>query len=82
MIRVKINDNSTRQLSDQEIISAKPDLGRIADIKIGELSIEDNPNLLVFPRDLHRYGDEISENCIISMHDDKISSGNIMGLWE
>ena len=79
MIRVKINDNSTRQLSDQEIISAKPDLGRIADIKIGELSIEDNPNLLVFPRDLHRYGDEISENCIISMHDDKISSGNIMG---
>ena len=79
MIRVKINDNSTRQLSDQEIISAKPDLGRIADIKIGELSLEDNPNLLVFPRDLHRYGDEISENCIISMHDDKITSGNIMG---
>ncbi len=79
MMRVKINDNTTRKLSEEEISSAKPDLERIADIKIGELSLEDNPNLLVFPRDLHRYGDEISENCIISMRNDEISTGNIMG---
>ena len=79
MMRVKINDNATRKLSDEEIISAKTDLVRIANIKIGELSLEDNPNLLVFPRDLHRYGDEISENCIISMRNDEISTGNIMG---
>ncbi len=78
-MRMKIYDNTTRKLSEEEISSAKPDLERIANIKIGELSLEDNPNLLVFPRDLHRYGDEISENCIISMRDDDISTGNIMG---
>ena len=78
-MQLKINDNTTRTLSDKEISSAKPDLGRIANIKIGELALEDNPNLLVFPRDLHRYGDEISESHIISMSGDKISTGNIMG---
>ena len=78
-MRMKIYDNTTRKLSEEEISSAKPDLERIANIKNGELSLEDNPNLLVFPRDLHRYGDEISENCIISMRDDEISTGNIMG---
>ena len=78
-MRMKIYDNTTRKLSEEEISSAKPDLERIANIKIGELSLEDNPNLLVFPRDLHRYGDEISESCIIAMRDDEISTGNIMG---
>lgn len=78
-MRLKINDNTTRTLSDKERYSAKPDLGRIANIKIGELALEDNPNLLVFPRDLHRYGDEISESHIISMRGDEISTGNIMG---
>lgn len=57
----------------------KKDLVCISNKQIGNLTLEDNPNLLVFPRDLHRYGDEISENCIISMRDDEISTGNIMG---
>lgn len=91
MIRLQITDNhhdgkciqecfvDDASLGSEELDTAKKDLERIANIKIGELSLEDNPNLLVFPRDLHRYGDEISENCIISMRDDEISTGNIMG---
>lgn len=63
----------------EELDIAIQDLGKIANIKIGELNLEDNPNLLVFPRDLHQHGDEISESHIISMRDDMISTGNIMG---
>lgn len=75
MSLIQITDNSRSKVPDSD----KASLLKIADIKIGELSLEDNPNLLVFPRDLHRYGDEISENCIISMRNDEISTGNIMG---
>lgn len=75
MSLIQITDNSRSKVPDSD----KASLLKIADIKIGELSLEDNTNLLVFPRDLHRYGDEISENCIISMRDDEISTGNIMG---
>ncbi len=75
MSLIQITDNSRSKVPDSD----KASLLKISDIKIGELSLDDNPNLLVFPRDLHRYGDEISENCIISMRDDEISTGNIMG---
>lgn len=55
-------------------------LRKIADVKIKDLSFEDNPNLLVFPRDLNCHGDKISESNIISMnHRDEISTSNIMG---
>ena len=57
----------------------KKDLLCVSNKQIGSLTLEDNPNLLVFPRDLHHYGDEISESYIIAMRDDKISTGNIMG---
>ncbi len=55
-------------------------LRKIADVKIKDLSFEDNPNLLIFPRDLSCHGDKISESNIISMnHRDEISTSNIMG---
>ena len=75
----RIADCLQKQTIAQDLDIIKTDLGKIADIKIGKLTLEDNPNLLVFPRDLHRYGDEISESHIISLHDDEISTGNIMG---
>lgn len=62
---------------DYELV--KNDLALIANKPISNISLDDNPNLLVFPRDLHRYGDEISESHIISMRGDEISTGNIMG---
>lgn len=58
---------------------AKKDLRRISNEKIGELTSKTNPNLLVFPRDLHQYGDKISNSYIISLKNDQISTGNIMG---
>lgn len=55
-------------------------LRKIADVKIKDLSFDDNPNLLIFPRDLNCHGDKISESNIISMnHRDEISTSNIMG---
>ena len=58
-------------------------LRKIADVKIKDLSFEDNPNLLIFPRDLNCHGDKISESNIISMnHRDEISTSNIMGFPE
>ena len=57
-----------------------PNLQRIADINIGELSFDDNPNLLIFPHDLNQHGDKIGDNCIISLnHRNEISTSNIMG---
>ena len=91
MSRLQITDNhhdgkSVRNcvvddasIGSEELDTAKKDLEKIANIKIGELKLEDTPNLLVFPRDLHQHGDEISESHIISMKDDMISTGNIMG---
>lgn len=67
-----IDDNC----SDDDI----QNLRKIADVKIKDLSFDDNPNLLVFPRDLNCHGDKISESNIISMnHRDEISTSNIMG---
>ncbi|MBP5318421.1 MAG: hypothetical protein J6Y77_03350 [Paludibacteraceae bacterium] len=60
-------------------MSAKSDIERIADVKIANLKLDDNPNLLVFPQALGHHGDDIGEGVIISLSDDKISTGNIMG---
>lgn len=61
-------------------IDDRENLKNIANEDINHLLLKSNSNLLVFPRDLHRYGDDISESCIISMrNDDEISTGNIMG---
>lgn len=57
-----------------------PNLQKIADINISELSFDDNPNLLIFPHDLNQHGDKIGDNCIISLnHRNEISTSNIMG---
>lgn len=78
MKMIQMTDNSSKNLSDIDN-SDKENLSKIANKKITELTLEENPDLLVFPRDLNHYGDEISESCIISMRDDEISTGNIMG---
>jgi len=79
MTLVTINDNSSRKLSVEEIATAKADLERISNVRINDLRLDDCPNLLIFPRDLHQYGDEISESQILSLRAEEISTGNIMG---
>ncbi len=76
MSQITTTDNSNKKIDSESDLQ---NLAKIADIQIKDLKLDDNPNLLVFPRDLHRYGDEISENNIINIQDDKIATGNIMG---
>lgn len=87
MSRLQIEDNqdwkaikecirSSQQ--DFDLETTKLDLKDIANKKISD-KIVDNPNFLFFPSDLHQRGDKIGESHIISMKDDMISTGNIMG---
>lgn len=80
---VTITDNCTKKLSDfgfdnDTLLKVKCNLGMIANTKISNLSHK-TPNLLVFPRDLHYYGDEISKSTILTINEEEISTGNIMG---
>ena len=59
--------------------TTREDLQRIANAQIKDLKGDERPNLLVFPRDLGYYGDDVGEGQIIGFHDDRISTGNIMG---
>lgn len=77
---IQITDNKRSKLTELGANeSDKENIKKIANVAIAELSLDDNPNLLVFPRDLNRYDDEISENHILSLSEDEISTGNIMG---
>lgn len=73
-----IKDCFQKPSQDADIGIINSDLEKISNVKIGK-KLDEYPNLLVFPRDLHRYGDEISESCIISLRNEEISTGNIMG---
>lgn len=89
MVRLKITDNNRTEISrcvlneppltNNEIDSVNLDIERIANIKIANLQFDDNPNLLFFPQVLGYHGDNISESVIIGLHDNRITTGNIMG---
>ncbi|MBR5730091.1 MAG: hypothetical protein IKX61_07820 [Prevotella sp.] len=51
----------------------------MAEPTISKLSLEDNPNLLVFPQNLDVYGDKIGDAHIFEMKGQGIVTGNIMG---
>ena len=89
MSRLRITDNheaveithksDTRYCHDEIDDNTRRDLQRIANAQIKDLKGDERSNLLVFPRDLGYYGDDVGEGRIISFHDDCISTGNIMG---
>lgn len=92
MSRLRITDNheaveitqeckptDSRYWHDEIDDTTREDLQLIANVQIKNLKSEECPNLLVFPRDLGYYGDDLGEGQIISFHDDCISTGNIMG---
>lgn len=88
MSRLRITDNhevveithesDSRYWHDEIDDNSRDDIQKIANARIKD-KVEDRPNLLVFPRDLGYYGDDVGEGQIISLHDDRISTGNIMG---
>ena len=89
MSRLRITDNhepvditresDIRYCHDEIDDNTRKDLQRIANAQIKDIKGDERPNLLVFPRDLGYYGDDLGEGQIISFHDDCISTGNIMG---
>lgn len=84
MSLIRITDNQRGRhyssfVTDGAADNVLHDLRLIADVKIGQLTLEENPNLLVFPRDWDCYGDRLGDSSIISLDNEKLSSGNIMG---
>lgn len=71
-------DNSERLLEEHELCHLDI-LKKLAEPTISELSLEDNPNLLVFPQNLQVYGDKIGDAHIFEVKNQGIVTGNIMG---
>lgn len=62
-----------------EELAHKENLSKLSALPIGELKIEDNPHLLVFPQSLNQYKDGITNEYMFTMRDNTIYTGNIMG---
>lgn len=73
-----LKDNSERPLEEFEL-SHLEILKKLAEPSISELSLEDNPNLLVFPQNFDVYGDKIGDAHIFEVKGQGIVTGNIMG---
>ena len=81
---IQTRDNTARSLSESELRHLAT-LRRLAEPTIADLSLEEHPNLLIFPQDLNVYGDKIGDAHIFEVKggDRKsppiLTTGNIMG---
>ena len=75
---ITTKDNSKHHLKEEEICHLEV-LKKLAEPTISEFSLEDNPNLLVFPQNLDVYGDKIGDAHIFEVKGQEIVTGNIMG---
>lgn len=76
---IQTKDNSEWRLQEDELCHLDM-LKKLAEPTIAKLSLEDHPNLLIFPQDLDVYGDKIGDAHIFELKNDKsIVTGNIMG---
>ena len=75
---ITISDNNWEGLTigDEHHLE---NLQKIAEKPIGQLSLDDNPNLLIFPQNLEEYGDKIGKQYVCEVKDGKLYTGNIMG---
>ena len=75
---ITISDNNWEGLTigDEHHLE---NLQKIAEKPIGQLSLDDNPNLLIFPQNLEEYGDKIGKQYVCEVKDGKLFTGNIMG---
>ena len=73
---ITISDNNWEGLtiSDEHHLE---NLQKIAEKPIGQLSLDDNPNLLIFPQNLEEYGDKIGKQYVCEVKDGKLFTGNI-----
>jgi 5-methylcytosine-specific restriction endonuclease McrBC regulatory subunit McrC len=54
-------------------------LKKIAGVKIDEIRLTDNPNILVFPSTRNKYHDDIQDSSIFTLREDVLTTKNIMG---
>ena len=75
---ISISDNNWEGLTigDEHHLE---NLQKIAENPIGKLSLDDNPNLLIFPQNLEEYGDKIGKEYVCQVKEGKLFTGNIMG---
>jgi len=74
----KIADNNWDGLPVADEYHLK-NLQKIAEKPIGQLSLEDHPNLLIFPQNLEEYGDKIGQQYVFEVKEGKLCTKNIMG---
>ncbi len=74
----KIADNNWDGLSVDDEHHLQ-NLQKIAEKPIGQLSLEDHPNLLIFPQNLEEYGDKIGQQYVFEVKEGKLCTKNIMG---
>lgn len=72
----RIADNSYDIEFGQEL---ETNLSLIANKTISDLIAEDNQNLLIFPSNIEDTEDRIGKERILSLHNSKLTTGNIMG---
>ena len=75
---IQTKDNSERLLQEAELCTFET-LKKLAEPTIADLSLEEHPNLLIFPQDLNVYGDKIGDAHIFELKGEKMVTGNIMG---
>ena len=75
---IQTKDNSEWYLQEEELCHLET-LKKLAEPTIAKLSLEDHPDLLIFPQDLDVYGDKIGDAHIFEVKDNKVVTGNIMG---
>ena len=75
---IQTRDNSERPLKEDELCHLET-LKKLAGPTIAKLSLEEHPNLLIFPQDLDVYGDKIGDAHIFEVKGETVVTGNIMG---
>ncbi|WP_294262895.1 restriction endonuclease [uncultured Chryseobacterium sp.] len=75
MLKTTDNNCGSLKLEDCD----KENLSKIANVKISEIDLENNKNLLIFPDCLGFYGDRIHNNHVFSIDKSVLTTGNIMG---
>ena len=54
-------------------------LQQLSAMPLCELDLDEHPNLLIFPPDFKTHGDDIGKQCIFTIEENRLLTGNIMG---
>lgn len=78
VLPINIADNNWEGLPIDDELHLE-NLQKIAEKPIGQLNLEDHPNLLIFPQNHEEYGDKIGKQFVFEVKEGKLFTKNIMG---